>query len=144
MKTLLTFAFILAGGFCFAQEPAKKDETPIIVVDGIKYLRPDSANALQTLNPEKIKAIKVLKGQEAIDLYGEEGRRGVIVVTTKSGAANPIFLLDGKRVDDLASVDPNTIESIEVIKDPVKLQAFGDEGSAGVVKITSKRKYRLR
>jgi bla regulator protein BlaR1 len=143
MKTLVTLVLVFVGTCCFAQEPSKeeKKEDPIIIIDGIKYLRSDSTNALQKLNPVKIKEIKVLRGQEAVDLYGEEGKSGVILVTTKTNTANkPLFLLDGKRVDDLASIDPTSIQSIEVIKDPAKLQPYGDEGSAGVVKITSKQK----
>ncbi|MCW5910335.1 MAG: hypothetical protein KIT62_04635 [Cyclobacteriaceae bacterium] len=151
MKTRFTLAFALIGACCFAQEPATKEEKstvtvqPVIVVDGIKYLRSDSANALQKLNPEKIREIKVLRGQEAINLYGEDGKSGVIVVTTKAGStAKPLYLLDGKRVEDLSSVDPTDIQSIEVIKDAVKLLPFGDEGKWGVIKITSKKKNYFR
>ncbi|MBN8578944.1 MAG: TonB-dependent receptor plug domain-containing protein [Cytophagales bacterium] len=145
MKTLVTLVLVFVGTWCFAQDPTKeeKKEDPIIVIDGIKYLRSDSTNALQKLNPEKIKEIKVLRGQDAINLYGEDGKSGVILVTTKANLANkPLFLLDGERVDDLASIDPTSIQSIEVIKDPAKLQPFGDAGSGGVVKIT-KRKGQL-
>lgn len=145
MKTWMTLAFILAFGICFAQEPAKKEEAPIIVVDGVKYIRADSTHAFQNLNPEKIKAIKILKGQEAIDLYGEDGKYGVIVVTTKTSSTNtPLYILDGKTVEDISSINPNDIQSIEVIKDPVQLQPYGDEGKLGVVKITSKSKSRFR
>jgi outer membrane receptor protein involved in Fe transport len=143
MKAFVTLVLVFVGICCLAQEPTKeeKKENPLIVIDGIKYLRSDSTNALKKLNPEKIKEIKVLRGQDAINLYGEDGKSGVILVTTKANLANkPLFLLDGERVDDLASIDPNSIQSIEVIKDPAKLQPYGDEGSAGVVKITSKRK----
>ncbi|TXI69529.1 MAG: hypothetical protein E6Q41_02465 [Cyclobacteriaceae bacterium] len=144
MKALLAQVLVFLSVCCFAQEPAAKEEKkedPIIVIDGIKYLRSDSAHALQKLNPEKIKEIKVLRGQEAIDQYGEAGKHGVVLVTTKASTANkPLYLLDGKQVDDISSIDPNSIQSIEVIKDPVKLQPFGEAGGAGVIKITSKRK----
>ena len=138
---MLTSLFLLTSSQQLKAQQEEKKEDPIIIIDGIKYLRSDSTNALQKLNPVKIKEIKVLRGQEAIELYGEEGKSGVILVTTKTNTANkPLFLLDGKRVDDLASIDPTSIQSIEVIKDPAKLQPYGDEGSAGVVKITSKQK----
>jgi hypothetical protein len=77
-----------------SQQQEEKKENPLIVIDGIKYLRSDSTNALQKLDPVKIKEIKVLRGQEAIDLYGEEGKSGVILVTTKTNTANkPLFFI---------------------------------------------------
>jgi bla regulator protein BlaR1 len=145
MKTLFAFALTLITCICYAQEPAAKSEKPkqpIVVIDGIKYLRSDSTNALQNLDPSKIETIKVLRDKEAIDLYGDEGKYGAVVVTTKTGLSNqPIYLLDGKRVDDISSIDPSQIQSIEVIKDPIQLLPYGDAGKLGVIKITSKSKY---
>jgi len=143
MKTRFTFVLTLISYLCYAQEPATKTEKPIqplVVIDGIKYLRSDSTNALQNLDPLKIKEVKVLRDKEAIKLYGEEGQFGVLVVTTKAGSTNkPLFLLDGKRIDDLSSIDPNEIQSIEVIKDSVRLQPYGSDAKLGVIKITSKQ-----
>ncbi|MBX2914129.1 MAG: hypothetical protein KF856_02540 [Cyclobacteriaceae bacterium] len=145
MKTLFAFALTLITCICYAQEPAAKSEKPkqpIVVIDGIKYLRSDSTNALQNLDTSKIETIKVLRDKEAIDLYGDEGKFGAVVVTTKTGLSNqPIYLLDGKRVDDISSIDPSEIQSIEVIKDPIQLLPYGDAGKLGIVKITSKSKY---
>jgi len=130
---------------CYAQEPAAKSEKPkqpIVVIDGIKYLRSDSTNALQNLDPSKIETIKVLRDKEAIDLYGDEGQFGVVVVTTKNGLSDqPLYLLDGKIVDDISAIDPGSIQSIEVIKDSVQLQPYGAKGRLGVIKITSKKGY---
>lgn len=145
MKTLFAFVLTLMACICYAQEPAAKSEKPkqpIVVIDGIKYLRSDSTNALQNLDPSKIETIKVLRDKEAIDLYGDEGKYGAVVVTTKTGLSNqPIYLLDGKRVDDISSIDPSEIQSIEVIKDPIQLLPYGDAGKLGIVKIKSKSKY---
>lgn len=141
MKTLFAFALTLITCVCYAQEPATKTEKPTqpLVIIEIKYLRTDSTNALQNLDPLKIKEIKVLRDKEAIKLYGEEGQFGVVVVTTKTVLSDqPLYLLDGKRVDDLSVIDPGRIQSIEVIKDSVQLQSYGAKGRLGVIKITSK------
>ena len=39
------------------------------------------------LDPNSIESVSVLKGLAAATLYGSQGRNGVIVVTTKAGAA---------------------------------------------------------
>jgi bla regulator protein blaR1 len=145
MKTILIFVFVLVVSLCFAQETVTKAQNPIIIVDGIKYLRSDSIHVLKHLNPEKIKSIDILKGQDAINLFGEDGKSGVIVVTTKAGVIDkPLFILDGKRIEDISSLNPDDIQSIEVIKDATQLIPYGDEGRLGVVKITSKSKGRYR
>lgn len=145
MKILFAFALTLITCICYAQEPATKIEKPkqpIVVIDGIKYLRSDSTNALQNLDPSKIETIKVLRDKEAIDLYGDEGKYGAVVVTTKTGLSNqPIYLLDGKRVDDISAINMSDVQSVEVIKDPVQLQPYGSEGKLVVIKITSKKGY---
>lgn len=145
MKTLFAFALTLSTCICYAQEPATKIEKPtqpLVIVNGVKYLRTDSTNALKNLDPLKIKEIKVLRDKEAIKLYGEEGQFGVVVVTTKTDLSDqPLYLLDGKRVDDLSVIDPGSIQSIEVIKDSVQLQSYGVKGRLGVIKITSKKGY---
>ena len=42
------------------------------------------ATAVQTLSPSQIKSIKVLKGQQAVDLFGEAAKNGAICVSTRS------------------------------------------------------------
>jgi TonB-dependent SusC/RagA subfamily outer membrane receptor len=57
---------------------------PIYIVDGKKQL------SLDNIDPENIEAISVLKGKGAIDLYGEEGKNGAILVTTKKEKQDPV------------------------------------------------------
>lgn len=57
-----------------------QDNSPIYVVDGIQL-----DNALNTLNPQDIETIDVLKDASATAIYGARGANGVIIITTKSG-----------------------------------------------------------
>ena len=56
-----------------------------------------------------------------------------------------IIVLDGKRVEDgkksLSNLDPNSIQSVEVIKDKAKILAmFPDaEGVEGIIMVMSKK-----
>jgi TonB-dependent SusC/RagA subfamily outer membrane receptor len=62
---------------------------PLYVIDGlIKHNRDSTENRklFLDLNPDKIENINVLKGETATTLYGEEGKNGVIVITTKEFA----------------------------------------------------------
>lgn len=45
----------------------------------------DYGNILNSINPEDIESVTVLKGASAAALYGERGANGAIMITTKSG-----------------------------------------------------------
>ncbi len=71
---------------------------PLYVVDGIpldnQNLRPASAtggidygDGISNINPEDIESISLLKGPNAAALYGQRGSNGVVLITTKTGAA---------------------------------------------------------
>lgn len=77
------------------------DNQPLIVVDGIVidnrrgsdsgsqnqgYGGFDYGNAAQTINPNNVESISVLKGPSAAALYGSRGANGVIQITTKDGS----------------------------------------------------------
>ena len=52
----------------------------LVIIDG----KAADATAVQALSPSQIKSIKVLKGQQAVDLFGEAAKNGVICVSTRS------------------------------------------------------------
>lgn len=54
---------------------------PLLVVDG----SPIALGFINTINPNDVESVNVLKGANAAALYGPEGVNGVIVVTTKKG-----------------------------------------------------------
>lgn len=63
---------------------------PLIVIDGIPVAgdaAPGSPNALATINPNDIETFTVLKDASATAIYGSRASNGVIIITTKKGAA---------------------------------------------------------
>jgi TonB-linked SusC/RagA family outer membrane protein len=71
--------------------------TPLFVVDGVPFDASTNASTnfqdgnqtssrFLDLDPNSIASISVLKGLSATTLYGEAGRNGVILVTTKNGS----------------------------------------------------------
>lgn len=61
--------------------------------------------------------------------------RGTISV----GTVRPVYVIDGIFSDNMDFVNPNEIESIEVLKDPSSLAVFGIKGAAGAILVTTKR-----
>lgn len=59
--------------------------SPLFVVDGVKKPKLDvnSKSTDLNLDPGDIEKMEVLKGKNATLLYGEEGKDGVILITTK-------------------------------------------------------------
>lgn len=59
--------------------------------------------------------------------------------TTSIGQVQPLYVVDGIFNDNIDYINPNDIESIEVLKDPSSLAIFGVKGATGVIAITTKR-----
>ena len=54
-------------------------ETPLLVVDGEEF----SVSSLDKLSPDMFESINVLKDEDAINRFGEKGKNGVLLITTK-------------------------------------------------------------
>lgn len=71
--------------------------SPLYVIDGVPYLgdvnRPNGItlftinSIFNSLNPEDIESIEVLKDADATAIYGSRGANGVILITTKKGSS---------------------------------------------------------
>lgn len=71
------------------------DNQPLFVIDGIPvknqlnnyFQGADFGNQISDLNPDDIESVSVLKGASAAALYGSRAGNGVVLITTRSGAA---------------------------------------------------------
>lgn len=63
---------------------------PLFILDGVKLSQEDTSGnteedlTIDGIDPDDIQQIEVLKDKKAIDKYGEEGKNGVIIITTKN------------------------------------------------------------
>ena len=83
---------------------------PIWYVDGVRYaadgLRSGTDvgfSLLNSLNPEDIEDIEIVKGPSAATLYGTNAANGVVLITTKKGHAGQTrwsWTAEGRTVDD--------------------------------------------
>lgn len=60
-------------------------------------------------------------------------------VSSFGGAASPLIVIDGIVGASIANIDPNDIESIDVLKDASASAIYGTRGGAGVIAITTKK-----
>lgn len=56
-----------------------------------------------------------------------------------NGTDGPIYVVDGVRTGSLNQINPQDIESIQVLKDASSAAIYGNDGAGGVVIITTKR-----
>jgi TonB-dependent SusC/RagA subfamily outer membrane receptor len=52
----------------------------LYIIDGVV----ESKRAVDALDTKTIQSVNVLKGQSATTLYGEKGKNGVVIITTKN------------------------------------------------------------
>jgi len=71
------------------QDTTKPQDTILFVIDG--KVRPDIKSVAELdsiVKPNEVYSINVLKGAAAVDLYGDEGKNGVVQIITKSHAGS--------------------------------------------------------
>ncbi len=87
---------------------------PIWIVDG----EPTEITAMENFNPNNIKSVSVLKGEKAIQKYGDKAVNGVVEITTKQKqfAAK----LDDVVVIDYNESDPTGIKALKSRNPDVK------------------------
>ncbi len=72
---------------------------PLIIIDGVKQKSGVTFESLDNkLKPEDIESITVLKDSSAIALYGEGGKNGVLLITTKKADAQSKWVGKGEIV----------------------------------------------
>lgn len=97
-----------------------------------------------TLTPA-VNPMESLQGRVAgLDITKSSGQAGSGVSMQLRGnrsinaSGNPLFIIDGMP-GDYSTMNPNDIESIEVLKDASSTAVYGSSGSNGVVIITTKK-----
>ena len=80
-------------------------------------------------------------GVQVITASGAPGKASDIRVrgySSNSGNIGPLLIVDGLKVDNIQYLDPEMIESMEILKDAASAAIYGAEAGNGVVLITTK------
>ncbi len=91
----------------------------------------DAAAALQG----KAAGVQILSNSGAPGTGAEIRVRGM---SSNSGNLGPLMIVDGLKVDNIQYLDPEMIESMEILKDAASAAIYGAQAGNGVVLITTK------
>lgn len=121
----------------------------IFMVDGTRT----NYDKVQVIDPQEIDNVSVLKGDAATSVYGTEAKDGVVIITTKNNGhsssterrmgvsdGNPLILMNGVAItkEEMDKINPDDIESVNVLKGEQATRLYGEKGKNGVVIITPK------
>ena len=122
----------------------------VVLLGYVSQKASNISGAVTTVDGEsvaKLKPVRVedaLQGQAGINVIasGAPGSKPTVLIRGISSYSgnDPLVIVDGINLtlDDMASLDPNNIESISVLKDASTTALYGVEGGNGVILITTK------
>src|SRR5829696_2733688 len=123
-----------------------------VVVIGYQSVRKkDLTGATSVVNPQNTQRLasrslpEQLQGMAAgvaVRTGGAPGQEAVVNIrglSTVFGNGNPLYIIDGTFSDPNTTVNPNDIESIQVLKDASAAAIYGSRAGNGVIIITTKK-----
>ena len=80
-------------------------------------------------------------GVQLISTSGAPGSESSMRIRgySSNSSSDPLYVVDGLRMRSIAQLDPNDIESMEVLKDAASAAIYGAQAGNGVVLITTKK-----
>ncbi len=132
-----------------AESAAGLDE--VVVVGYGTQKRSDVTGSVASVKGEAISkqgtvnASQALQGQvpgvTVVNTSGNPGAGASILIRGQGsyGDIDPLFVVDGAITDGINFINPNDIESIEVLKDASAAAIYGSRAANGVVLVTTKR-----
>ncbi len=148
-------AIVVAGGKSPRTDIILKAESQalneVVVVGYGSQKKKDITSAISTVGVKDVSSRPIVSAVEAIT-----GKAAGVQVASASGApgsdlsvrirgigspngGEPLYVVDGVLANDIRAVDPNSIESISILKDASAAGIYGAAGSTnGVVIITTK------
>jgi TonB-linked SusC/RagA family outer membrane protein len=122
----------------------------VVVVGYGSQKRSNISGSVSTVTAAEIAETPILRVEQAL-----QGRTAGVQVTQNSGSpgspltvrirgtgtinnSDPLYIVDGIPVDGLDFLNPNDIETINVLKDAASAAIYGSRGANGVVLITTR------
>ena len=123
----------------------------IVVIGYGTQKKSDLTGAVASVKAEELKGLSVTNaaaalqgkaaGVQVLNGSGAPGEGSAIRVrgySSNSDKLEPLYIVDGLQVSSIQYLDPNMIESMEVLKDAASAAIYGSAAGNGVVLITTK------
>jgi len=158
-KPLIAPLFLLASGFMFGQKTVSdtakvdtKDIEEVVVIGYGKVKKSDLTGSVSSVSAKDLAATPAMNALQAL-----QGRAAGLNIVTAGGApgaganvtirggssitqgTEPLYIVDGFQLDNALNViNPNDIESIDVLKGASAIAIYGARGSNGIIVIKTK------
>ncbi len=123
----------------------------LVVVGYGTQRKSDLTGSVGSVKSKDIQAIATPSVEQAL-----QGKIAGVLVTPSDGSpgagaiirirgtgtlnnSNPFYVVDGMLLDDIGFLNPNDVESVEVLKDASATAIYGSRGANGVIIVTTKR-----
>lgn len=113
---------------------AKKDITGSVAVVNVKELVANPGSNIQSLLQGRAAGVTV--GTSGVPGAGSNVR---IHGYSTFGNNEPLYIVDGARVGAITELNPNDIETMQVLKDASAASIYGSAAAGGVIIITTKK-----
>ncbi|QDK79937.1 TonB-dependent receptor [Spirosoma sp. KCTC 42546] len=114
----------------------KKDLTGSVASIGIEQIKDQAVARVDQALLGKVAGVQVKP------VSGEPGAAPQIRIRgigSISAGAGPLYVIDGFPTDNIQTLNPNDIESMDILKDASATAIYGSRGSNGVIIINTKR-----
>lgn len=133
-------------------QPDPETLSEVVVVGYGIQKRSDLTGAVSSVKAEELTQLPMQRVDQALqgrapgvmvlNTSGQPGGRTTIRIrgmNSITGSNQPLIVIDGLQGGDIESLNPNDIESIEILKDASATAIYGSQGANGVLLITTKR-----
>ncbi len=162
-----TYSIATADNLMVVLQPSASDLNEVVVIGYGTQRRREVTGAIAKVTGEKVNTIvapsfeAALQGKapgvQVIQGSGLAGSGSVIRIrgiASISAGADPLYVIDGipiiadnflrgnsggMNLNPLAALNPNDIESVEILKDAAATGIYGSRGSNGVILVTTKK-----
>ncbi len=132
--------------------PTNASLDQVVVVGYGTQRRKDLTGSVASLGGKEIKDLPLTRVEQALSgrvagvqvklSSGEPGAAPQVRIRgigSISAGVDPLYVVDGFPTDNIQTINPNDIESLDILKDASATAIYGSRGSNGVVIINTKR-----
>ena len=113
----------------------KSSLTAAVSIISDKKLKDANTSDVSSLLQGKAAGVQVMQGGGAPGSSATVQVRGT---STINGPSQALWVVDGVMMNDVPNLDPNQIESINILKDATSTALYGSRGANGVVQVFTK------